>query len=155
MAIQVDHTLTPKAPGGSQNINVKDLEHIPIKLPPLTTFCDDYHVSLPRLLKLIWSTVLKTYTGSNDVSFRCVFPPPAGHKQTWEEHVSYFEMVQDIPVMDLLKDDTQNWNREVRNHDIEGCDTLLFWKLGSAGVSSLYQEFDTSNVGAMALVCRG
>lgn len=152
MAVEtkVDPSLHLKSFEGPQKVNMDDLEHIPVKLPQLATFCDDYDVSLPRLLQLIWGAVLRTYTGSNDISFRCIFPPPGGSERDLEERVCHFEMVQDISAIDLLRDDTQNWNREVRSHDIDGCDTLLFWKQNCAGIPCLSQEYHTLNVGAMA-----
>ena len=150
---KVNPTLPLKALGEPKNVNIDDLEHIPIKLPQLTTFCDNHQISLPRLLQLIWGAVLRTYTGSNDISFRCVFPPPTANKTAWEDYVCHFEMVLDMPVIDLLRDATQNWYRKIRSHDIEGCDTVLFWERGSPGVPCLSQDH-ASNVGTMALVGR-
>ncbi|CAG8099043.1 unnamed protein product [Penicillium nalgiovense] len=147
MEIQVDHVLPSKALGESQHININDLEHIPIELPELTTFCDKNCVPLPRLLQFVWGAVLRTYTGSNDISFRCFFPGPTGSQQSWNEDVCHLEMAQDISAMNLLKDKkTQNWSREVRNHDLERCDTLLCWRAGSTDLSQLFQQFDTTKI---------
>ncbi|KAJ5933312.1 hypothetical protein N7454_005641 [Penicillium verhagenii] len=125
------------APGESHDININDLEQIPIELPELTTFCDKNCVPLSRLLRLIWGAVLRTYTGSNDVSFRCVFPAPPGNQQSWDGDVCHLEVAQDISVMDLLKDNkTQNWSREIRiflmiEHCADGIQAVMrYWKSG-------------------------
>lgn len=153
MGIQINHALPSKALGESQNINTNDLEHIPIELPKLTTFCDKNCVPLPHLLRFIWGAVLRTYTGSNDISFRCFFPEPTGSQESWNEDVCHLEMAQDISAMNLLKDTkTQNWSREVRNHDLERCDTILCWQTGSTNLSQLFQQFDTTKAGALNLL---
>lgn len=84
MAVEakVNPTLPLKALGEPKKVDIDDLEHIPIKLPQLTTFCDNHQISLPRLLQFIWGAVLRTYTGSNDISFRCIFPPPIANRKS-------------------------------------------------------------------------
>lgn len=126
-----------------QIISSDNLECFAIKLPPLNTFCDDYNVSPIRLLQLIWSAVLSTYSGSNDVTFHFSAPSPVGSKHTWDEHVCRFNMSQTMPILDLLKEKPQSWNGG--GGAIEGCDTLLLWKQTFAEFSSLSKNY-TSNV---------
>lgn len=79
----------------------------------LQSFCNDHSIAVSRLWQLVWSIVLGSYFGSNhQASFCCILPGslPAQQQQAWEEEVGWVEMVQDNPIMTLLKDDQTHYN---------------------------------------------
>lgn len=147
---KVDGNFLPGDSRKPRNFSMNNLEeHIPINLPTLSAFCNDHNVTPVRLLQILWGAVLKTYTGSNDVSFRFISPSHAESKDAWDERVCRFEMLQNISILDLLREEPQDWNQDENIGDIEGCDTLLLWKQKSAESSFLSQTHTTSNVSSI------
>ncbi|KAE8130780.1 hypothetical protein BDV38DRAFT_289328 [Aspergillus pseudotamarii] len=145
--VEVSHSLVPNMLTFALKANLDDeLQHVPLKVPRLDEFCDGYNISLTRVMHVIWSIVLGSYTSSDIVSFRRVLRRTTGHGQPWEELVCQERLTRNIPIIDVLRQE----KTYDRNHngipDTKESDTLLFLNSDSRCELQTLEGHDTTNI---------
>ncbi|KIA75936.1 non-ribosomal peptide synthetase [Aspergillus ustus] len=117
---------------------------LPIRLPTqLSAFCSEHGVSLTRMLQLTWGAVLRTDTGSNDISFLWIAEASRVAEGDRDQHIFRINVVQDTPILELLQGDAKSWHHEGIGSKIEICETVLLWSIGPTELSDAMKRFPT------------